>query len=386
MNCILFDGPQREHLLPFTATRPVADLRLGILTLREKWERHLNATTSTLTEPYLTQKYPLVESSENTYINASFLPVRALVARIKNLASHELLVYDGQPVAFRGRQSDWKRLNSLQNISCGDLGLTQVQRNWHLFIHNEQAIRDDFALLTLGRKSREIDPSNRLLGPEDQIFIEEGADVRAAFLNPSQGPIYIGKAAEVMEGALIRGPFAMGAHSHIRMGAVIYGGTSIGPHVSLGGEVKNTLIFGYSNKAHEGYLGDSVLGEWCNLGAGTSSSNLKNDYGRVAVWNYALKKYEQTGLQFCGLFMGDHSKCSIHSTFNTGTLVGVSSNLFGPGFHDRFTPSFRWGGNPKVLYRLDKAMAVAHNAMQRRNRRFTEVDRQIFEHIFNAER
>ncbi|MEH0007339.1 MAG: putative sugar nucleotidyl transferase [Flavobacteriales bacterium] len=386
MNYILFDGPQRAHLFPFTLTRPVADLRLGILTIREKWEKYLNASTATLTEPHLTQKYPLIECAENTYINGGFLPVPSLVERIKNLSSHQLLVCDGHPVAFCGQKFDLQRINSFQKIGCGDLGLTHIQRNWHLFTHNDQAIRDDFELLTKGRKSREIDPSNQLLGPEDQIFLEEGARVRGAFLNAECGPVYIGREATVMAGALIRGPFAMGAHSRINMGARIYGATGIGPSVTLGGKVKNTTVFGYSNKAHEGYLGDSVLGEWCNLGAGTNNSNLKNDYGLVAVWNYALKKYEQTGLQFCGLFMGDHSKCSINSMFNTGAVVGVSSNLFGAGFHDKFIPSFRWGGNPKVSYRLNKAMDVAHRVMRRRNRRFTEADRQIFEYIFNAER
>ena len=384
MYYVLFDGPERPHLLPFTFTRSVADLRLGILTLRQKWERHLGGRTATITQPYLARQHPPVQSVETLYINPTFLPSPALVARVKALRSGRSLVYEEQVVAFRASAYKPRLGESLKRIPCGDLDLVHLRRNWDFIALNARAIREDFSLLTRGRSSQPVDSSNRLWGEAHQVFLEEGAQVRAASLNAECGPIYIGRSAQVMEGALIRGPFAMGDHARVRMGAKLYGATSTGPHVTLGGEVKNALIFGYSNKAHEGYLGDSVLGAWCNLGAGTDNSNLKNTYGAVRVWNYALEAYEETGLQFCGLFMGDHSRCSIHSMFNTGTVVGVSCNLFGAGFHEKFTPSFRWGRGRETSYRLDKAVEAARAMMHRRERTFTEADRLVFQHIFEA--
>lgn len=385
MRYVLFDGFERAHLLPFTFTRPVAELRIGILTIREKWHHHLGVSTATMTEPYLAERYPPSESEENIYINASFLPVSALAQRIHALGMGQSLSYGGQLLAFRAHAHDFRSADSFEKIPCDDLDLRHVERNWHLITHNAWALSADFELLTRGRQSQLIDPTNQVWGERDRIFIEAGARVQGASLNANQGPIYIGKRAEVMEGASIRGPFALGADSRVKMGARIYGATTAGPFVTLGGEVKDAILFGYTNKAHEGYLGNAVLGTWCNLGAGTDNSNLKNTYGQVKLWNYALQDYQDSGLQFCGLFMGDHSRCGIHSMFNTGTVVGVSCNLFGAGFHDRFIPSFRWGGHAKVLYRLDKALEAAQHMMQRRGVSLTEADRRILQHLFETQ-
>ncbi len=382
MNYILFDGPSREALLPFTFTRPVAEIRIGILTIREKWEKHLGYTISTVTEDYLEEKYPMVELEINIMINASYLPTPSLVKMIEHLSPQQAIFDGEEPVAFYTKEDQEVDFDSYEIFPLDtEDGLT-VKQTWDIFAKNEAAIRQDFALLTDGRESQQIPQSNQVLGREN-IFIEEGAKLEFAILNASKGPIYIGKDAEIMEGSMIRGPFALCEHATVKMGAKIYTGTTVGPHSKVGGEVSNSVIFGYSNKGHDGFLGNSVLGEWCNLGADSNNSNLKNNYAPVRLWSYETEGFAKTGLQFCGLMMGDHSKCGINTMFNTGTVVGVSANIFGGGFPRNFIPSFSWGGSSGfVTFLTKKAFEVAKVVMARRTLEFTEQDQKILKHVF----
>ncbi|KZS38615.1 glucose-1-phosphate thymidylyltransferase [Aquimarina aggregata] len=381
MNYILFDGASRNALLPFTYTRPVAEIRIGILTIREKWEKHLGFTTSTITEDYLNAKFPMVELEDNVMINASYLPTNQLVDRIKELKTDQAIFCKDEVVAFyvkEGQEVDFDKYDILQ---FEEETLT-VQHTWDIFSKNEEAIRQDFDLLTKDRESEPLSSSNHILG-EEQIFLEEGVTVEFATLNASNGPIYIGKNAEIMEGSMIRGPFALCESATVKMGAKIYGGTTIGPHSKVGGEVNNSVIFGFSNKGHDGFIGNSVLGEWCNLGADTNTSNLKNNYAPVRLWSYETEGFAKTGLQFCGLMMGDHSKCGINTMFNTGTVVGVNANIFGGGFPRNFIPSYSWGGSAGfTTYLTRKAFEVAKVVMSRRNLEFNEQEEQILEHVF----
>jgi UDP-N-acetylglucosamine diphosphorylase/glucosamine-1-phosphate N-acetyltransferase len=382
MNYILFDGPSRNNLLPFTYTRPVADIRIGILTIREKWEAYLGFTTTTLTEDYLSEKYPMVEMDENVMINASYLPNTELAEIIKNLEENQAVFKGEDVIAFFSKESqDNIDFESYEAIEFND-DLIKIEHTWDIFRKNGEALTEDFELLTKGRKSQPIPSSNRVVDPSN-VFIEEGAVVEFAILNASTGPIYIGKDAEIMEGSIIRGPFSIGEGSTLKLGTKIYGPTTVGPFCKVGGEVTNAVLFAYSNKAHEGYLGNSVLGEWCNIGADTNTSNLKNDYSEIRLWDYQTDSFAKTGLQFCGLMMGDHSKCSINTMFNTGTVVGVSANIFGSGFPRNFIPSFSWGGHGGfTTYLTKKAFEVAKVVMSRRNIEFSEQDAEILEHVF----
>ena len=382
MNYILFDGPNRNKLLPFTYTRPVADIRIGILTIREKWEKYLGYTTTTITEDYLSEKYPMVELEENVLINASYLPNLELVEMIKNLNEDEAIFYEEDVIAFYTKDTQEEvNFDLYKAIEFSD-DLIKIENTWDIFSKNGVAILDDFELLTKGKKSQSISSSNNFVNPGN-IFIEEGAKLEFATLTAISGPIYIGKNAEIMEGSLIRGPFALCEGATVKMGSKIYGPTTVGPFSKVGGEVNNSVIFANSNKGHDGYLGNSVLGEWCNLGADTNNSNLKNNYAEVRLWNYETEGFARTGLQFCGLMMGDHSKCGINTMFNTGTVVGVSANIFGSGFPRNFVPSFSWGGHSGFsTYLTKKAFEVANVVMSRRHIEFTEVDASILNHIF----
>jgi len=382
MNYILFDGPVRNQLLPFTYTRPVADIRIGILTIREKWERYLGSTTTTITEDFLSEKYPMVELEENVLINSSFLPNEELVENIRNLQSKQALFWEEEVIAFFTQDAqetvDFADYETLE--FTGEV--VRVEHPWDIFSKNGIALEDDFELLTRGRKSQPISSTNQIASVEN-IFIEEGAKVEFATLNASSGSIYIGKNAEIMEGSLIRGPFALCEGSTVKMGAKIYGPTTIGPYSKAGGEINNSVLFAYSNKGHDGFLGNSVLGEWCNLGADTNTSNLKNDYGEVRIWSYEQQKFAPTGLQFCGLMMGDHSKCAINTMFNTGTVVGVNANIFGSGFPRNVIGSFTWGGPAGYkTYLPKKAFDVAREVMKRRNIQFSKIDEDILSHVF----
>ena len=382
MNYILFDGPSRNNLLPFTYTRPVAEIRIGILTIREKWEAYLGFTTTTLTEEYLSDKYPMVEMDENVMINASYLPNTELAEIIKNLEENQAVFKGEDVIAFYSKESQENiDFESYEAIEFND-DLIKIDHTWDIFRKNGEALTEDFELITKGRKSQPIPSSNRVVDPGN-VFIEEGAIVEFAILNASTGPIYIGKDAEIMEGSIVRGPFSIGEGSTLKLGTKIYGPTTVGPFCKVGGEVTNAVLFAYSNKAHEGYLGNSVLGEWCNIGADTNTSNLKNDYSEVRLWDYQTESFAKTGLQFCGLMMGDHSKCGINTMFNTGTVVGVSANIFGSGFPRNFIPSFSWGGHGGfTTYLTKKAFEVAKVVMSRRNVEFLEQDAKILEHVF----
>ena len=382
MNYILFDGSARNQLLPFTYTRPVADIRVGILTIREKWEKMLGFTTSTVTEDYLIDKFPMIEMEQNIFINASVLPTEHLVSLIQNLSENKALFIDDEPLAFFAKEDQEIDFETFDVLPYTNDDILRIENTWDIFKLNGEAIKRDFKLLTTDRESQLI-PEMTVSFNKDQIFIEEGAVLPLCSLNANDGPIYIGKDSEIMEGSMIRGPFALCENATIKMGAKIYGATTIGPHSKIGGEVNNCVIFGYSNKGHDGFLGNSVLGEWCNIGADTNNSNLKNNYAEVRLWDYETEGFAKTGLQFCGLMMGDHSKCGINTMFNTGTVVGVSANIFGSGFPRNFIPSFSWGGSAGMItYKTDKAFEVAKVVMSRRDIAFTEVDVQILEHIF----
>ena len=381
MNYILFDGENREALLPFTYTRPVADLRIGILTIREKWELSLGATTTTVTEDYLSDKYPMVEMEQNVMINASYTPSEVLVTQIKNLKENQA-VFDGDTmVAFFSLEDQEIDIDTLEVYQL-EATVLKVETTWDIFSKNGAAIKADFDLLTAERTSAPI-PANTVAFNPEAIFIEEGAKLPLCVLNATDGPIYIGKNSEIMEGSMVRGPFALCEGSTLKMGTKIYGPTTVGPHSKVGGEVNNSVFFGYSNKGHDGFLGNSVIGEWCNLGADTNNSNLKNNYAEVRLWSYETENFAKTGLQFCGLMMGDHSKCGINTMFNTGTVVGVSANIFGSGFPRNFIPSFSWGGAKGfTTYLTSKAFEVAQVVMKRRGLELSTQDSAILEHVF----
>lgn len=382
MNYILYDGSTRNNLLPLTYTKPVAELRIGILTIREKWEKWLTTTTTTITEAYLEEKYPMVEMAENIMINASFLPTDKLVDAIKNLSENQVLIQDEEIIAFFSRESqDEIDFDSYETISFTEK-VIQLKHCWDLFTFNGEALEQDFKLITADRTSAAIPDSVHCINKEN-IFVEEGAEIFISVLNASEGPIYIGKNTVIMEGSMIRGPFAMAEHSVVKMGTKVYGATTLGPKSKIGGEVNNAILSGYCSKGHEGYLGNAVIGEWCNIGADTNNSNLKNNYAEVKMWEYDKERFVKTGLQFCGLIMGDHSKCGINTMFNTGTVVGVSANIYGSNFPRNFIPSFSWGGAAGFkTYTLDKAKETAHLVLARKNEDFTEKDQKILDHVF----
>ncbi|WP_264531184.1 GlmU family protein [Flavobacterium sp. N502540] len=382
MNYILFDGPVRNALLPFTFTRPVADILIGIMTIRQKWEARLGSTITTITEDYLSQKFPMVEMEENVMINAAYLPNDTLAEMVSDLKANQAIFKGDDVIAFFTNENQEEvDFDSYEIIPYNDACLT-VEHTWDIFSKNDAAIREDFQYLTEDRKSQPIPKSVNVIAPEN-IFLEEGAKLEFVTLNASNGPIYIGKNAEIMEGTVIRGPFALCENAQVKLNAKVYGATTVGPGSRIGGEVKNSVLFANSNKGHDGFLGDSVLGEWCNIGADSNNSNLKNNYEEVKLWSYETEGFAKTGLQFCGLMMGDHSKCGINTMFNTGTVVGVSANIFGSGFPRNFVPSFSWGGAAGfTTYVTKKAFETAKLVMGRRNIEFDETEAAILEHIF----
>jgi UDP-N-acetylglucosamine diphosphorylase/glucosamine-1-phosphate N-acetyltransferase len=386
MNYILFDDDTRDNLLPLTFTRPIAEIRIGILKISEKWERRLGEKISFLTRDYLSCKYPMLSATDNVLINGAVLPVPELITEIHGLNPGQLLKKENAIVAARLNDNQLKafengNIDKFENI-ISSATFIKLEYPWDIFSYNESALNDDYHLITKGRKSAPISNTNKVTGV-DNLFIEEGASVEFSIINAKIGPVYIGKEAEVMEGCLVRGPLALCEHSTLKMGAKIYGATTIGPHSKIGGEISNSVVFGYTNKAHDGFLGNSVIGEWCNLGADTNNSNLKNNYAEVKAWNYAQEHFIKTGLQFCGLIMGDHSKSAINTMFNTGTVVGVNANIFGAGFPRNFIPSFSWGGSEGLAtFALNKAYEVASMVMKRRGIVLEECDMQILRNIF----
>lgn len=388
MNYILFDeSVVRTNLLPLTFMRPVADIRIGILTIREKWEKYLKKKTSTLTDPYLSRKFPIVREGENVLINGSVCPNDEIVNAIKKLKPNQIVIHNDTIIALHVREEELDRVGDTSSDGIEEIVIKsppiKINNTWDIFAHNDAAIRKDFLLLTHGKKSQSIPSSNRCLG-EENVFIEKGAEVNFATLNAKTGPIFIGKDSEIMEGAVIRGPFSLGDHAQVKMAAKIYGPTTIGPYCRVGGELNSSVLFGYSNKVHDGFLGHSVIAEWCNIGADSNTSNLKNTYDPVRLWSYSKQTFVNTHLQFCGLIMGDHSKCAINTMFNTGTVVGVNANIFGSGFQRNFIPSFTWGGtSTHSNYTVNKAIEVAEIVYKRRQRIFDETEKDLLVSVYN---
>ena len=408
MNVVFFDPlNQREALKPFTLTRPVAGLRVGILTLEEKWQKRWEATvpvlsTSYLTEAYLQRKYPLIATKETVLINAAVCPTDALVRQVRALYSGQAIRDKDTFVAAYLSEKDASYLmrsslppdyptvvKAIQDamvsyeLIVSEEDIVSVNHPWDIFTYNADQIQLDYELITQRRTSHQItDPYTRLYRP-DRIFVEEGATIRAAIINAETGPVYIGKNATVHENAVIKGPFAMLENSQVAIGSKIREATTIGPYCKVGGEVKNSVFLANSHKGHEGFVGNSVIGEWCNFGADSNTSNLKNNYQYVRLWHYGRQAYENTGLQFCGLMMGDHSKCSINTMFNTGTVVGVFANIFGTGFPAKFIPSFTWGGvQASTPYDFDKAMEVFERVLERKGRHLSPTEVDVLRHIF----
>lgn len=379
--------PLRDKLLPFTFTRPLSEIRVGILTITEKWIHELEPEHfGFLTQEYLSVKYPHLTEGPYVYINGAVCPNDDLVKEIKSLKENEVLYHNQTWIAtFSYTKLSAEELlvqpKTKESQAAKPLIISQLP---DIFAKNGQAIEEDFKRITKNRTSEPIPPGNQVLHA-DKIFIEPGAKVLFSILNAENGPIYIGKDAEVMEGSKIRGPFAMCEHSATKMDAKIYGPTTLGPHCKVGGEVNNAVFFGYSNKGHDGFVGNAVIGEWCNLGADTNNSNLKNTYDEVKLWSYATERFEKTGLTFCGLMMADHSKCGINTMFNTGTVVGVGANIFGSGFPRNFVPSFAWGGAQGFdTFVLNKFYKTAEAMCSRRNIAFTDIDKQIIKHVFEV--
>lgn len=378
MKFVLSDKGFHGRFRPLSLTRSIADFRIGILTLREKWEKYLGEKVFVETEPYLQAKYQKVEDAECVVIPSVLIPDFNIAKAIKSLESGRL-VKDGFVLA---------------SVKLGLPSSTDVEYSGKVYIiksltdifsFNGMEINKDFGILTAGRKSQEISNTNVVFG-KYPLFIENGCSVECATFNTNDGPIYIGANSEVMEGVNIRGPFALCEHAVLKMGAKMYGDTTVGPWCKVGGELSNVVFFGYSNKAHDGFLGNSVVGEWCNFGADSNNSNLKNNYAEVKLWNYDTQKFDKTGLQFCGLIFGDHSKCGINTMFNTGTVVGVSANIFGAGFPRNFVPSFSWGGASGFTeYKLETAFEVMERVMARRHVEFSDTDRAIMKHIFESD-
>ncbi|WP_312921645.1 GlmU family protein [Empedobacter brevis] len=379
MNIILFDGEEWENLLPLTFTKPVASLRMGVLSFAERWEKILNTTISYQTQSYLEEKFSTNYQSENIFINPSFFPTTELIHYIKELELNQSILFNDQLVAVKTTEESPHITSEIISLDK----IIHIKNSWDLFTYNFQAIEFDFEILTKGRVSQPISETNNVLHPE-KIFIEEGAKVEFSILNALEGPIYIGKEAEIMEGCMIRGGLALCEHGKINMGAKIYPGCTVGPYCKVGGELNNAILMAYSNKGHDGFLGNAVLGEWCNLGADTNNSNLKNNYAEVKLWNYKEKRFVKTGLQFCGLIMGDYAKSAINTQFNTGTVVGVCANVFQSGFPPNMIKHYSWGGQSDApVFSFERACEAAEKMMERRKVEFTPTDKKILEHIFN---
>jgi UDP-N-acetylglucosamine diphosphorylase/glucosamine-1-phosphate N-acetyltransferase len=387
-NIILFDNETRENLLPLTFTRPVCELRMGVLRIREKWERWLNATASFITQDYLSAKYGIDYDDDNYFINGSALPSPELVALVRQMEYNEALLQGEELIAARLDARQLEKLmkdddiEELKGIELGDTPFIKINGLTDLFSQNARAIAQDVELLTKKGKFFPV-PSSCFAKAKSQIFLEEGAEVEGAFLNASDGPIFIGRNARIMEGSMIRGPVAIGEHAQVRMGAKIYGGTTIGPWCKAGGEIVESVLLEYSNKAHDGFLGHSYLGAWTNIGADTNTSNLKNNYENVRLWSYTEKRFVDTGTQFCGLIMGDHSKTAINVMLNTGTVIGVSTNIYGEGFPRNFVPSFSWGGHSGFrTFKTEKAFETMERVMDRRQQTLDIEDRLIYLRVY----
>ncbi|XZF16117.1 GlmU family protein [Chitinophagaceae bacterium MMS25-I14] len=390
MNIILFDDAVRFNLLPFTHTRPVADVRCGILTMRERWEQMLSAATGTLTEAYMQPVFSPNAGEDNLLVNGAVFASKELAEAVLNMELNSRLERDGLLIAARITTvpAAYDTLgDAVASFTMHEFAgeINRLEHVWDIFSQNDRAIREDFALLTAGKKSAPV-PDGVLVSGRENLFIEEGAVINAGvIINAATGPVYLAKDSEILEGCMLRGPVALGGHAVLKMGAKVYGGTTIGEGCKVGGEVSNVVFFANSNKGHDGFLGNAVIGEWCNLGADTNCSNLKNNYDEVKIWNEHTNKSVKTGLQFCGLMMGDHSKCGINTMFNTGTVAGVSCNIYGAGFPEKFIPSFCWGSSDEmVTYDFNRAMDTAGRMMARRGKALSAAELDMYRHIFQA--
>lgn len=383
MNLILFDDPLvRVELFPFTMTRPTGSLRVGILTIDEKWQRRSGMTVSFLTESYLQHKFPLHAAEDNILVNGAVCPDDKLLAAIEKLTLGESLIFNDTLIASRSASAVWPVLPERRSIPY-DEDFVMLDRPWKIFLENASQIKADMEFITRGRKSAGISDQHTIVYGEANLFVEEGVTVRAAIINADRGPVYLGKNSTIHEGAVVRGTFALCEGAEVNVGAKIRGDSTIGPFSKVGGEVAASVIYAYSNKAHDGYLGCSVIGEWCNIGADSNTSNLKNNYETVRVWNHAAQEFQDSGLQFCGLMMGDHSKCGINSMFNTGTVVDVFANVFGEGFLRNYIPSFSWGGGHGLAtYKLEKALETMKRVMERRDREATAIEVEILRRVY----
>src|SRR5690606_31685174 len=382
MNIILFDDKEWKNLRPLTLTKPLGELRMGILTFKERWEKSIPGNYSYLTENYLAEKYTSQIENLNLFINPAYFPFQELANAILNLNEGEIILNDEKLIAGKLSMEDFESFDKVNSKQIYKDKILHISQSWDLFTYNDTAIKFDFDLIRKNKKSQKISSTNGIINPEN-IFLEEGAVVEFAILNAKEGPIYIGKNAEIMEGSLVRGSLALCEEAKLNLGTKIYSGTTVGPYCKVGGEVNNSILMGYSNKGHDGFLGNSVLGEWCNLGADTNNSNLKNNYSTIKMWDYNTNSYIESGLQFCGLMMGDFSKSAINTQFNTGTVVGVSANVFDSGFPPKFIPSFSWGGKESSSkFDFEKSCEAAQKMMERRKKLLTEADKRILKHIY----
>ena len=388
MNYILFDDQNiRPALLPLTFTRPICKIRIGIQTISEKWNDVLKTTVSFQTQDYLQAKYPMVLSDDNVFINGGICPNIELVNVIENLPISSILTQGTEVIAYRSKRYN-PAVNVFEKTIVYEGTLLILKQLTDIFINNGSEIKADFERITKGRTSESITDRFTAFYDESKIFIEEGTDIKAAVLDATNGEIYIGKNAKILPGTMIQGPFAICEHSVVNMGGKMRANTTIGPFCKVGGEISNSVLFGNANKGHEGFMGNAVIGEWCNWGADTNNSNLKNDYSKVDLWSYVTNRYENTGIQFAGLIMGDHSKCGINTMFNTGTVVGVNCNIFGADFQPRHIPSFSWSAGEEAFktYHLRKANQVAKAVMERRDKEFDKVEEDILKAVFELTR
>lgn len=377
MKIILSDNGFHKRFAPLTLTRPVGDLRMGIFTNTERWKLLANAEIYYDTEMYLQGKFSDNYSGGDIMINAALIPSKEIAEFILALPENGVLKFEGIELAKKGTASEkveWKEDKPLI-----------ISQRWHLYQFNDVALKNDFKILTENRMSHPLSSTNTVIGDRSHIFLEEGAIVEASILNTNSGPIYVGKDAEIMEGCIVRGGLALGEHSVLKLGTKIYGAVTLGPHCKVGGEVNNVIFQSYSNKGHDGFLGNALIGEWCNLGADTNTSNLKNNYANVSTYSYEVGEEIKTDIQFMGVCMGDHSKCGINTMFNTATVVGVSCNVFGAEFPNKYIPSFSWGGQNPVPFKFEKAVEYANNMMNRRGLELTEDEVEILKHICAVE-
>lgn len=390
MALCFFDDHRRQHFFPLALSRPVADIRFGVRNVAETWSDILNQTFCFHSSQELMSCFPSPKNEVQLCINGRLVPDRALVNAFSQMQPGDVVFNGDNLVAACILPNDLPKLLQ-QGTPHPEMNVIEMEDEFVLlnditdvFALNDKAIELDFELLSRGKVSAAVDPTCMIIGDPEKVFIEEGASVEGCFLNTKGGPIYIGSNATIMEASVIHGPFGLGDNATIKAGAKIYGATTIGPWCKIGGEVSNSLFQAYSNKGHDGFVGNSLVGAWCNFGADTNTSNLKNNYGPVKIWDYAQDEYRNTGLTFCGLLMGDHSKCSINTMFNTGTTVGVSCNIFGSAFPPKFVPSWSWGGAEGLAtYDFDKSILTAERMMLRRKEELSDQDIALLRHIYD---